>query len=62
MSVPERLLRAEFRDSICRIRLEIPRTRDKLSAGGGLRRFERRAEEVLLLMREALFRKISTRQ
>ena len=44
------------------IRLRIARTRGKNFLPAGLRRFQRRAEEVALLIREAFLRGISTRQ
>ena len=44
------------------IRLRIARTRDQSFLPVGLRRFQRRAEEVSLLIREAFLRGISTRQ
>jgi len=44
------------------IRLRIARTRAKSFLPVGLRRFQRRAEEVSLLIREAFLRGISTRQ
>ena len=44
------------------IRLRIARTRDQSFLPMGLRRFQRRAEEVSLLIREAFLRGISTRQ
>src|SRR5207302_5601873 len=44
------------------IRLRIARTRGKSFLPVGLRRFQRRAEEVALLIREAFLRGISTRQ
>src|SRR5262245_38827073 len=44
------------------IRLRIARTREKSFLPVGLRRFQRRAEEVSLLIREACLRGISTRQ
>lgn len=44
------------------IRLRIARTRQKSFLPVGLRRFQRRAEEVSLLIREAFLRGISTRQ
>jgi len=44
------------------IRLRIARTRKKSFLPVGLRRFQRRAEEVSLLIREAFLRGISTRQ
>jgi putative transposase len=44
------------------IRLRIARTRGKSFLPVGLRRFQRRAEEVSLLIREAFLRGISTRQ
>ncbi len=44
------------------IRLRIARTRGKSFLPRGLRRFQRRAEEVALLIREAFLRGISTRQ
>lgn len=44
------------------IRLRIARTREESFLPRGLRRFQRRAEEVSLLTREAFLRGISTRQ
>ena len=44
------------------IRLRIARTRNKSFLPVGLKRFQRRAEEVSLLIREAFLRGISTRQ
>jgi putative transposase len=44
------------------IRLRIARTREKTFLPVGLRRFQRRAEEVSLLIREAFLRGISRRQ
>src|SRR2546430_10524821 len=44
------------------IRLRIARTREKSFLPVGLRRFQRRAEEVSWLIREAFLRGISTRQ
>ncbi len=44
------------------IRLRIARTREKSFLPVGLERFQRRAEEVSLLIREAFLRGISTRQ
>jgi putative transposase len=44
------------------IRLRIARTRENSFLPVGLRRFQRRAEEVSLLIREAFLRGISTRQ
>ena len=44
------------------LRLRIARTRQKNFLPGGLSRFQRRAEEVALLIREAFLRGISTRQ
>src|SRR5580704_14088764 len=44
------------------IRLRIARTREKSFLPCGLRRFQRRAEEVSMLIREAFLRGISTRQ
>jgi len=44
------------------IRLRIARTREKSFLPVGLRRFQRRAEEVSMLIREAFLRGISTRQ
>jgi transposase-like protein len=44
------------------IRLRIARTREKSFLPVGLRRFQRRTEEVSLLIREAFLRGISTRQ
>ena len=44
------------------IRLRIARTRGQSFLPSGLKRFQRRAEEVSLLIREAFLRGISTRQ
>src|SRR3989454_6503732 len=44
------------------LRLRIARTRGKSFLPGGLERFQRRAEEVAMLIREAFLRGISTRQ
>src|SRR5438105_13816407 len=44
------------------MRLRIARTRGKSVLPVGMRRFQRRAEEVWLLIREAFLRGISTRQ
>lgn len=44
------------------MRLRIARTRGKAFLPEGLRRFQRRADEVMLLIREAFLRGISTRQ
>jgi len=44
------------------IRLRIARTREKSFLPPGLKRFQRRAEEVSMLIREAFLRGISTRQ
>src|SRR5271167_2407234 len=44
------------------IRLRIARTREKSFLPAGLERFQRRAEEVSMLIREAFLRGISTRQ
>src|SRR2546425_12838346 len=44
------------------LRLRIARTRGKSFLPGGLQRFQRRAEEVSLLIREAFLRGISTRK
>src|SRR5712691_1317179 len=44
------------------IRLRIARTRGRSFLPGGLQRFQRRAEEVAILIREAFLRGISTRQ
>jgi len=44
------------------LRLRIARTRGKNFLPAGLARFQRRAEEVMLLIREAFLRGISTRQ
>ena len=44
------------------IRLRIARTREKSFLPVGLKRFQRRAEEVSVLIREAFLRGISTRQ
>jgi putative transposase len=53
------------RDFVTRLgtlRLRIARARGKSFLPGGLKRFQRRAEEVLMLIREAFLRGISTRQ
>jgi hypothetical protein len=44
------------------LRLRIARTREKSFLAGGLERFQRRAEEVSMLIREGFLRGISTRQ
>lgn len=44
------------------IRLRVARTRDKNFLPRGLRRFQRRADSVALLIREAFLRGVSTRQ
>lgn len=44
------------------VRLRIARTRGKAFLPKGLRRFQRRADEVALLIREAFLRGVSTRQ
>ena len=44
------------------IRLRVARSRGKNHLPAGLRRFQRRADEVALLIREAFLRGISTRQ
>lgn len=44
------------------VRLRIARTRGKAFLPEGLRRFQRRADEVALLIREAFLRGVSTRQ
>jgi putative transposase len=44
------------------IRLRIARTREKSFLPVGLKRFQRRADEVCLLIRETFLRGISTRQ
>jgi transposase-like protein len=44
------------------LRLRVARTREKSFLPGGLERFQRRAEEVAMLIREAFLRGISTRQ
>ena len=54
-----------FRDFVSRfgtLRLKIARTREKSFLPGGLARFQRRAAEVMLLIREAFLRGLSTRQ
>jgi putative transposase len=53
------------RDFVTRLgtlRLRIARARDRSFRPAGLERFQRRAEEVLMLIREAFLRGISTRQ
>ena len=44
------------------LRLRIARTRERAFLPAGMRGFQRRAEEVTLLIREAFLRGISTRQ
>jgi putative transposase len=44
------------------LRLRIARTRKRAFLPAGLQKFQRRAEEVMLLIREAFLRGISTRQ
>src|SRR3990172_7440702 len=54
-----------FRDFVSRfgtLRLQVARTREGSFLPGGLARFQRRAEEVMLLIREAFLRGLSTRQ
>ena len=54
-----------FRDFVSRfgtLRLKVARTREKSFLPGGLARFQRRAAEVMLLVREAFLRGLSTRQ
>jgi putative transposase len=54
-----------FRDFVTRLgtlRLKITRTRGKSFLPAALKRFQRRAEEVMMLIREAFLRGISTRQ
>jgi transposase-like protein len=53
------------RDFVTRLgtlRLRVARTREKSFLPSGLERFQRRAEEVAMLIREAFLRGISTRQ
>jgi transposase-like protein len=53
-----------LRDFVTRfgtIRLRVARTRSKSFLPRGLKRFQRRAEEVSMLIREAFLRGISTR-
>jgi putative transposase len=54
-----------FRDLVSRfgvLRLQVARTREQSFLPGALVRFQRRAAEVMLLIREAFLRGISTRQ
>jgi len=54
-----------FRDFVSRfgtLRLKVARTREKSFLPGGLARSQRRAAEVMLLIREAFLRGLSTRQ
>jgi len=54
-----------FRDLVSRfgvLRLKVARTREQSFLPGALARFQRRAAEVMLLIREAFLRGISTRQ
>jgi len=52
----------DFVTRLGRLRLRIARARGKSFLPAGLERFQRRAEEVLMLIREAFLRGISTRQ
>ncbi len=52
----------DFVTRLGRLRLRIARARGKNFLPAGLERFQRRAEEVLMLIREAFLRGISTRQ
>src|SRR5437870_7242379 len=61
-SLSQRLLRAGFCDPLRHLRLRVARTREKSFLPRGLQPFQRRAEEVSLLIREAFLRGISTRQ
>src|SRR5438034_608770 len=54
-----------WRDFVTRLgtlRLQVARARDQSFLPKGLERFQRRAEEVMMLIREAFLRGISTRQ
>ena len=54
-----------FRDFVTRfgtLRLKIARTRERSFLPGGLERFQRRAPDVMMLIREAFLRGIATRQ
>jgi putative transposase len=54
-----------FRDFVTRLgtlRLKIARTRERSFLPGGLERFQRRAADVMMLIREAFLRGIATRQ
>jgi transposase-like protein len=54
-----------YRDFVSRfgtLRLKVARTREQGFLPGGLERFQRRAAEVMLLIREAFLRGLSTRQ
>ena len=54
-----------FRDLVSRfrtLRLKVARTRERSFLPGGLARFQRRAAAVMLLIREAFLRGLSTRQ
>lgn len=54
-----------WRDFVCRfgtLRLKIARTRERGFLPAGLERFQRRAADVMMLIREAFLRGISTRQ
>jgi len=54
-----------WRDFVSRfgtLRLQVARTRERSFLPGKLERFQRRAEEVMLLIREAFLRGLSTRQ
>src|SRR5438552_17703545 len=61
-SLSQRLLRAGFCDPLRHHLLRVARTREKSFLPRGLQPFQRRAEEVSLLIREAFLRGISTRQ
>jgi hypothetical protein len=58
--LPQRPLRAGFRDAFWDDSVESRVTGGKSFLPVGLRRFQRRAEEVSLLIREAFLRGIST--
>ncbi len=52
----------EFVTRLGTLRLKVARTRKKSFLPKGVQRFQRRAEEVMMLIREAVLRGISTRQ
>ncbi|HXG32786.1 MAG TPA: transposase, partial [Bryobacteraceae bacterium] len=62
MRLPQRVLGAGLCDAAGTIRLRIARARGRNFLPTGWEKFERWAEEVAMLIREAFLRGISTRQ